>query len=112
MLLKNVKSPGETFNLSVCLRVFCVSCACVHRVKDRERTAGFKISIKVIDAGVGEEGGHVSVSLFIAQRSGEEEFPPIEPRQGYEPDSCCSSSSSLSTFSALIHISIFPQPRR
>lgn len=65
---------------SICVCVFCVLCACVHKVKDCKRTAGFKISIRVIDAGVGEEGGHVSVSLFIAQRSGEEEFPPIEPR--------------------------------
>lgn len=76
MLLKNVNSPEESVYQSICV---CLLCACVQEVKDCERTAGFKISIRVIDAGVGEEGGHVCVSLKIAQRSGEEEFPPIEP---------------------------------
>lgn len=60
MLLKNVNLPKESNDLSMCVSV----CgAFVHEVKDCERTAGFKFSIGVIDARVGEEGGHVSVSL-------------------------------------------------
>lgn len=60
VLLKNVNSPEESVYQSICV---CVLCACVHKVKVCERTAGFKISIRVIDAGVGEEGGHVCVIL-------------------------------------------------
>lgn len=60
VLLKNVNSPEESVYQSICV---CVLCACVHKVKVCERTAGFKISIRVIAAGVGEEGGNVCVIL-------------------------------------------------
>lgn len=52
------ESPKESTHQSAC-----VCCVFVHKVKDCERTAGFKISIRVIDAGVGEKGGHATVSL-------------------------------------------------
>lgn len=59
MLQKNL--PEESIHR---LSIFVRACSVfVHEVKDCERTAGFKFSIRDIDARVGEEGGHVSVRL-------------------------------------------------
>lgn len=105
MILNVSASSGRLHCVYLCAEGLWVNCGC-------------KISIRVLT------WGHVSVSLKITQRSGEEEFLLIKhhpspegkkerkKKKKHQMKAPQGSSSQSGHVRALIHISTFPQPLR